>query len=238
MIKIGIFQAGSVPEELSQKFPSYPEMIMNCFSINKDEWKFDNFKIINNIFPENLKHYDGFIITGSAYGVYENISWINNLFRKINEIINLDIPLVGICFGHQAIAQAINGLVEKSSSGWGVGITPVEIYKHKPWFDDKKTSLKLIYSHQDQVIKLPKFAEILAGNDFCPISSFCIDDKVFTLQGHPEFSKKYAMELLKLRKNKIGFRKSKEAEISLDNDFHEGKIAINWIRSFLERKFE
>ena len=87
MIKIGIFQAGSVPKELSQKFPSYPEMIMSCFSINKDEWEFDNFKILNNIFPENLKHYDGFIITGSAYGVYENISWINNLFRKILKMI-------------------------------------------------------------------------------------------------------------------------------------------------------
>ena len=237
-LKIGIFQTGSIPKELNQYFPSYPQMFIDCLSANSNQWTFDNFEIFNSVFPKDLKIYDGFIITGSAYGVYENLPWINNLFRKINEIINQGIPLVGICFGHQAIAQAINGLVEKSNLGWGAGVSNMEIFIQKKWFHSSNSCLNLIYSHQDQVIKLPKYAEIIAGNQFCPISSFCIDDKVFTLQGHPEFSNQYALKLLHLRKNKIGLEKFEKAKISLKNDFNEGEIAINWIKNFFERNFE
>ena len=67
--------------------------------------------------------FDGFIITGSAFGVYDKCPWITKLLKIIKKIADTEIPLVGICFGHQAIAEALGGKVKKSDKGWGIGVS-------------------------------------------------------------------------------------------------------------------
>ena len=108
---------------------------------------------------------------------------------------------------------------------------------NKPWINPSIKNPKLIFSHQDQVIKLPKIAEILSGNEFCPISSFCVGDKIFTLQGHPEFENTFALKLLHLRKARIGLEKFIDAKNKLLDDRHDGKIVGRWIVNFLNKTF-
>ena len=208
-------------------------------SLLNDKMQFFNVDVYNiyeNIFPENLDNYNAFIITGSAYGVYENHSWIQELFEIIKKIVHLKIPLLGICFGHQAIAQALDGQVIKSSKGWGIGIKEITTKKYNCLLGNFN-KLSLIFFHQDQVVKLPDNAELIAGNSFCKISSFSIGETVLTLQAHPEFNKDFTLKLLHARKSSIEPATYLEAINELETLEHDGELIAPNIINFLEQKF-
>ena len=191
MFNLCILQAGPINKDLIQDYPSYDKMFSLLFKDKVPLWNINVYNIYENIFPEQLNYYNAFIITGSAYGVYDDHDWIKNLFEVIKKIVHFKIPLLGICFGHQAIAKALGGHVIKYSKGWGIGIKEVTIIKQKSLLGNFK-KLNLIFFHQDQVVKLPKNAELIASNSFCTMSSFSIDNSVLTLQAHPEFSKDFS----------------------------------------------
>ena len=235
-MKIAILKTGSLPEILNDRFQSYPEMLIELIDPHNIRIYFEKISCIDNIFPNKIDDFDGYIITGSSYGVYDKEVWITNLFKLIRDIYNKSIPLVGICFGHQAIAEALGGKVLKSEKGWGLGIKNMIKKNDSSWINKNIKNINLIYSHQDQVITLPKNARILFGNTFCPISSFCIGNKVFAIQGHPEFKNDFAIELLELKKDKIGINKYTYAKKSLLEKSHDGKKVGEMIINFFKNR--
>ena len=197
---------------------------------------FTNYQVVDGIFPSDVSAYDGYIITGSRHGVYEDLPFIAPLMRFIQECYAKDIPQVGICFGHQAIAQALGGHVEKSSKGWGVGIRKVNVVEITNWMEKSSDTLDLIYVHQDQVTQLPKGATALAGDTFCPNAAFAIGNSVFSVQGHPEFDKDYVHELLAIRGKDMGDEVTKAASASLAGG-HDGPLVGQWIMAFFAQAY-
>ena len=193
-------------------------------------------KVILNIIECDVL-YDDLIedYTSSKFGAYEDETWITELITWVQQAYKAGARLIGVCFGHQIIAQALGGQVVNSDKGWGVGIRSLEV-KGTPDLDLQKllpSSLRLIYSHQDQVIQLPAGAHTLLSDDFCPYGGFYIDKQIITFQGHPEFDAEYTQRLLGRRAENIGLERFETAMAAINGEIDNIAVAeylLEWMQ--------
>ena len=202
-MKIGILLVGRASEDLVEKYGTYAEMLIALINSEGQNFEFKTFNILDSVFPENHSVCDGWIVTGSPHGVYEDHSWIPTVSQLINDIYNANIPIFGVCFGHQLIAQALGGHVEKSIKGWGLGLHTYKIDNSASYMGNLSKELTLNICHQDQVLDVPEGATIYARSQFCENAGFYIKDKVLTMQAHPEFKVEFIEALLNARREVI-----------------------------------
>lgn len=176
-MKIGLLIPGHPPDEIRHALGEYGDMYERL--LTGHGFDFARWEVVDNVFPEGPEAADGWLIGGSRHGVYEPHDWIAPLEELVRAITAADRPLVGICFGHQIIAQALGGRVEKYPGGWAVGRTV---------YDFEGTPLALNAWHRDQVVALPDGAQVIAANDFCRYAGIRIDDRVLSVQPHPEYT--------------------------------------------------
>jgi GMP synthase (glutamine-hydrolysing) len=189
-MKIGILQTGLAPVELAAHTGEYPDMFARFLAGRG--FDFQAYNILNHEFPNSHTDADGWLITGSKYGVYEGHDWIEPLEELVRAIYAADFPLVGVCFGHQIIAQALGGKVEKFKDGWSIGHAEYQI-------DGVIEPVQLNAWHQDQVVELPKDARVIGSSEFCENAMLAYGDKVITVQPHPEFGDEFIDGLLEHR---------------------------------------
>ena len=175
-MKIGILQTGHAPDEIQAKLGDFDAMFGRLLA--DAGLTFQTFNVVDIDFPDNVNTCDGWLVTGSRHGAYEDHAFIPPLEDFIRNARTADVPMVGICFGHQIIAQALGGKVVKFDGGWAVGR---QSYK---WGD---TEIALNAWHQDQVVALPDGARAVACNDFCENAAVVYGNQAFTVQPHPEF---------------------------------------------------
>ncbi len=195
-MKIGILLCGRSPDSVVEEFGEYDLLFIAL--LKERGFTFENFDVVDMNFPENVHSADGWIVSGSRHGVYEEHEFIEPLETFIRDAYQKAVPLVGICFGHQIVAQALGGRVEKFKGGWSVGEVEYQFTSQSHKLNDT-TPLRLVAWHQDQVIDPPKDAEVLAGNDFCKNAVLIYGDRAFTMQPHPEFSEDFFHALYRER---------------------------------------
>ncbi|WP_343081267.1 type 1 glutamine amidotransferase [Ostreiculturibacter nitratireducens] len=185
---IGILQTGQAPESLRGQSGDYPDMFVRLLS--GKGFDFRNWHVEAMDFPEGVRDADGWIITGSRHGAYEDHDFIPKLEDFIRQAYAEAVPVVGICFGHQIIAKALGGKVERFAGGWAVG--PQD-------YDFGGETVRLNAWHRDQVTALPEGASVVATHPFCENAALVYGERAYTVQAHPEFSDDFIDGLMKTR---------------------------------------
>jgi GMP synthase-like glutamine amidotransferase len=159
--------------------------------------------------------------------------WRPDAESLLREIVQTEAPYVGICFGHQLLAQALGTPVEAAADGWQVGARDYELVAHPAWMGTPTGQITLIASHQDQVVALPAGATLLArgADGGCPIAGFTVGARAWTLQPHPEFVPPLADHLLAGRVELIGAARVRDARESLGRPL-DRRLVADWIARF------
>ncbi|MBN9415155.1 hypothetical protein ABS71_18155 [bacterium SCN 62-11] len=140
-------------------------------------------------FPEG--DWAGVVITGSAFSTYEELDWIGPCEEFLRQLAARGVPLYGVCFGHQLLAQAFGGKVERCPNGWELGTCRVELTelgRKDPLFESLPGELAVQQSHGDVVTALPDGAEVLATNGHWGVQAFRLGARIWGTQFHPEFT--------------------------------------------------
>ena len=201
MMKIGILLVGRASEDLVDEYGTYAEMLIALINTEEQVFEFKTFNILDDEFPKDHLECDGWIVTGSPHGVYEDHSWIPTVSQLINNVYEANLPIFGVCFGHQLIAQALGGHVEKSEKGWGLGLHTYQVNNKPKYMSNLSEEVTLNICHQDQVLRPPQGATVYAKSEFCENAGFYIKDKVLTMQAHPEFLVDFTKALLTARRD-------------------------------------
>ena len=231
-MRLGILQADHVDPEYRARFGDYADMFATALGdVLGADAAFEFFDVRRGRYPDRVGDCDGYLITGSRASVYDDEPWIVRLKDYVRELNDARAKTVGICSGHQLAADALGGLVDRAAVGWGVGVHRWEVAEDKPWMRPRLPEIRLLASHQDQVEVLPPGARLLAASDFCPNAAFGIEDHLFAVQGHPEFTKDYARFLMCRRRDQLGDAFAPGMR-SLDEPTDQAIVA-KWIAGFL-----
>jgi GMP synthase-like glutamine amidotransferase len=236
-MKIGILDCDDIIDELVDDFTSYAKMfedLLRGAEPSRSSIEFVAYKACHGEFPSTVAECDAYLITGSKTGVYDDVVWRAPLRKLIQEIYDAGINIVGICFGHQLLADVLGGKAEKSDKGWGIGAIRHQRQSEHERLEGMPESLTLLFSHQDQVTKLPPNAKCLYGNDFCENGAFSIGNQVLAFQGHPEFTKEYSERLMNLRSSRYPKDIFEGGLASLTQNIDEQSVA-HWMWTFLTK---
>jgi GMP synthase-like glutamine amidotransferase len=228
-VKLGVLETGAPPENLRPKFGDYPGMFRSLLGEGYD-WRV--YDLQAGRFPERAEDNDAYLITGSSSGVYEPDPWIGRLIEFLRQAKGRT-KLVGICFGHQAMAEAFGGKVVKSPKGWGIGLHAYDVQESEPWMDPAK-AVALPASHQDQVVDLPPAARILASSAFTPYAMLEYGDQpAISIQPHPEFDPAFAEALIENRRGTRFTEAEADAGVASLRQPNDRARVGEWIGRFL-----
>ncbi len=224
---IGILETGSPPVALRARWGSYVAMIRTMLGSDRAYRSYD---VQAGELPADPAECSAYVITGSSAGVYEDLPWIPPFLDFLRRVRG-HAKLVGICFGHQAMAKAFGGEVARSPKGWGVGMHRYEIVEPPPGMREPR-ALALPAFHRDQVVTLPPGARVLAASEFTPFASIGYDDDTVSVQGHPEFTPAFSAALIQARRDVYG-PLADPALLSLLQP-EDGGRAADWLRQFID----
>lgn len=209
-MKIAILEMGLLPETLAQKHGSFFDLIRNWLGHSEQEadLEFSQFVVCQGDALPAPADFDAYVVSGSKFSVYEDLQWIHATKAFLNQVAALKIPMFGICFGHQLMAEAFGGKVEKSAKGWGVGI---DHYQFASMEQD------VLVFHQDQVVRLPESAHVRAHSDHCQYGALEYDFPALSVQFHPEFTQGLVMDLLARGRSDFGEATTDIAEVKTEH---------------------
>lgn len=227
-MKLGLLECDHVSERFRHLSGDYADMFAALLAGAAPEMTVVRFDVCRDDRPAAVDDCDAYLCTGSRRSVYDPDGWIGELASFVRQAHDAGVPFVGICFGHQMLAEALGGKVERAAGGWGVGVHEIGIARPEPWMAPAAHRCRLQFMHQDQVVRLPPGGRVLGRTDHCPVAMLAVGDTMLGLQAHPEFTVPYADALLAERAELIGVERASAARRSLATPTDEDLVA-GWI---------
>jgi GMP synthase-like glutamine amidotransferase len=234
MPRVTIIETGLVGPERRERHGSYPEMFQRLIRAADPSIALDVVSIINGEPLPDPRELQAILITGSSAGVYDELGWIAPLEEFVRRAHAHKTPMVGICFGHQLIAQALGGVVRKSEKGWGIGRHVYDVLPGNGVIEGER--LAIACSHQDQVIEAPSEARTILASDFTPHAGLLYaNGTTLSVQPHPEFEVGYASALCELLEGRAPDSVVATAKASLAEPFDSAKLGESIARFLTQR---
>ena len=227
LMQLAILETGKPPADLAPRFGGYPAMFADLLGAGFETAIYD---VEAGELPAAPDAYDAYLVTGSPAGVYEDHAWIEPL-KAFLRAAKGKAKILGICFGHQIMAEAFGGKVEKSHRGWGVGLQTYEV-RHRAPFMNGEDKVAIAVSHQDQIVVQPPESVVLAASDFSPYGVLAYTDQpALSMQFHPEFDPGFAKALIETRRDRLPDPDGALASFDAPDD---RQAVAGWIRRFLK----
>ncbi len=199
-MRLGILQAGKVNEALVDRFGEYPDMFARLYRAADPRIEARGYAVVEGELPAAPGECDAWLITGSRHGVYDGLSWIEPLKAFLRRARAEGVPIIGVCFGHQIMAEAFGGRAEKWPGGWAVGVDEYVLAARPGWMADAPDRIAVHVLHQDQVTAIPADAIRLASSPFCAYAMLAYGDaelpEAISIQSHPEFDEAFMRALV------------------------------------------
>ncbi|MCI4644964.1 MAG: glutamine amidotransferase [Hyphomonadaceae bacterium] len=233
-MKITIIETGRPMAPLRDRFPNYPAMFEALISCADDGFSYETVALLDGAPLPDPETLDAVLITGSPAGVYDPEPWMPMLMDFIRWCAAKSVPQVGICFGHQAMAQALGGQVVKSPKGWGLGRHTYDVAARQSWMgEEAPETFALAVSHQDQVIAPPPGAIVTAASDFCVFAGLAYaQGPAISFQGHPEFSDAFSAALYENRRHDPLTDDQVDTAVASLEQPEDNDLLAQWIAAF------
>ena len=176
-------------DALTEKYGRTGPLVIEWIRDYLPEASFSSIHVAGNQPLPGPDSIDGIIISGSEKGVYDNTPWMQPLRENIQLMQSASVPMFGICFGHQIMADVFGGTAAKADKGFITGTRQ---------FNDRGVKVNAYLAHQDQVIDVPPNAEVLASAAHCPVAALSYEFPALSVQFHPEYSREFAQDLIEM----------------------------------------
>lgn len=238
-MKIGILETGEVHPDLKVRHGDYPAMFAARLGAVDPEFEFAVVRVVSGEMPASPDQADAWLVTGSRHGVYDDLPWIAPLAAFLRDCVTEGVPVVGVCFGHQLLAQALGGRAVKSDRGWALGVQDYDVVTRASWMAELPDRFSVSAFHQDQVVSLPEGATVLARSTQCDYAALAYGDPehpdAISIQPHPEYDAAFMDDLIVLRSGAVfPAEVAQPARDSLTRTV-QSDIWIRLIAQFLQR---
>jgi GMP synthase-like glutamine amidotransferase len=231
-VRVGLLECDHVDDRFRSIAGDYHDMFGSLFARAGVDLDFVRYNVRGGELPATVTECDAYLCTGSRHSVYDDADWIKQAADLVRSLHDTERPLIGVCFGHQLIAEALGGRIERAATGWGVGVQGIEVVQNERWMTPRSRRCRLQFMHQDQVSRLPAEAVLLGRTDHCPIAMFRVGTTTLGIQAHPEFTVAYAEALLDARVALIGADRIDEVRQSYESTTDERAVA-QWFAQFI-----
>ena len=242
-MRLGILQTGKVNEALVGRFGEYPDMFARLYRAADPDIDPRGYAVVDGELPGAPDECDAWLITGSRHGVYDGLPWIEPLKAFLRRARAAGVPIIGVCFGHQIMAESFGGRAEKSDKGWGVGVQQYELGRAPAWIGDAPARISVHVLHQDQVTAVPDDATCLASSPFCEYAMLAYGDpeapEAISIQSHPEFDEAFMRALVeRIGGDRIPREAADAALASLGAPASPDFVrwSLEWLRALRERR--
>jgi GMP synthase (glutamine-hydrolysing) len=179
----------------------------------------------------------GVIISGSPRDAWTDDPVNGRLCEVIRACRDRELPVLGVCYGHQILGRALGGVVAPHPRGFELGNTTVELTpagEASPLFHGVPKQVDVLSSHRDAVLQLPPGCELLAKGDFTPIQAFHWQGRLLGVQFHPEHDPESLRFLWSVRRERWRGKVAFDLDRALD-DMQPTPFGAKMLRNFVER---
>jgi GMP synthase-like glutamine amidotransferase len=233
-LRIAVLLTNNDTSAFASHFPNDGQKVVQLLQPLRPYWTYEVVSVKDGVLPSDPQDFDGYVITGSPASVNDDcLPWVGPLLDFIRAVDAARQPLIGLCFGHQAVARALGGQVARNAAGWGLGTAPTHWPAARPWMQPAQSTTTLMAAHNEQVTRMPEGAACLGGSDFCPIGSMQIGQHIWTTQYHPEMPLVFMQALLGFLADKLDADTMARAHSSLQ---HAADVPLfgQWMAQFFE----